>query len=200
MDVASGDVREAGGFDGAKNISPQWTRRRPRRCTSCPTARGITNIYRSALDGGATTQLTNLLTGVSGITALSPALSAGGGPRRLQRLRGGRLQHLRARNARSSSPARALVDLPLERGGAAAAPHAAKGRCSRRSNDPIAGLPPASAQRRPQPYKPKLVARLRGPADDRRRHRSVRHLRVGRGLVPLQRHARQSRRRDRRRR
>jgi Tol biopolymer transport system component len=78
MDVASGDVRDAGGFDGAKNISPQWSSD-GRALYFLSDRQGITNIYRAALAGGTPVQLTNLLTGVSGITALSPALSAGGG-------------------------------------------------------------------------------------------------------------------------
>ncbi len=75
MDVASGQVREAGGFDGAKNISPQWT---PdgRALFFLSDREGITNIYRVPLAGGAPTQLTNILTGISGVTTLSPALSA----------------------------------------------------------------------------------------------------------------------------
>src|SRR3970282_1309214 len=40
---------------------------------------GITNIYRSSVDGGNVTQVTNLLTGVSGITDKSPALSVAQG-------------------------------------------------------------------------------------------------------------------------
>jgi len=75
MDVASGQVREAGSFDGAKNISPQWT---PdgRALFFLSDREGITNIYRVPLAGGAPTQLTNILTGISGVTTLSPALSA----------------------------------------------------------------------------------------------------------------------------
>ena len=87
MDVASGSVREAGGFDDAKNISPQWARD-GRSLYFLSDRQGITNIYRTPLDGGTPSQLTNILTGVSGITALSPALSVGGRPPRVQRLRG----------------------------------------------------------------------------------------------------------------
>jgi Tol biopolymer transport system component len=78
LDVTSGQIREAGGFDGAKNISPQWT---PdgRALYFLSDRQGITNIYRAPLDGGSPTQLTNILTGVSGITDLSPALSAAEG-------------------------------------------------------------------------------------------------------------------------
>jgi Tol biopolymer transport system component len=77
IDVASGAVRPAGGFEGAKNISPQWT---PdgRSLYFVSDHGGVSNIYRTEF-GGGTTQLTNFLTGASGITELSPALSAADG-------------------------------------------------------------------------------------------------------------------------
>ncbi|MEO6213241.1 MAG: BamA/TamA family outer membrane protein [Vicinamibacterales bacterium] len=78
MDLASGDVRDVAGFRDAKNISPQWTRD-GRGLFFLSDRQGITNVYRVSLDGGEPTQLTNLLTGVSGITALSPAMSAAAG-------------------------------------------------------------------------------------------------------------------------
>jgi Tol biopolymer transport system component len=78
MDVASGNVRDAGGFDGAKNINPQWSQD-GQALYFLSDRQGITNVYRIPVAGGEPSQLTNLLTGVSGITALSPALSAGGG-------------------------------------------------------------------------------------------------------------------------
>ena len=78
MDVASGQVREAGGFDGAKNIDPQWSQD-GRSLYFLSDRQGITNVYRIPVDGGEPMQLTNILTGVSGITSLSPALSAGNG-------------------------------------------------------------------------------------------------------------------------
>jgi hypothetical protein len=76
--VSSGQVREAGGFDGAKNISPQWTAD-GRSLYFLSDRQGITNIYRVPVGGGTPTQLTNILTGVSGVTNLSPALSAASG-------------------------------------------------------------------------------------------------------------------------
>jgi Tol biopolymer transport system component len=77
LDVASGEVRPAGGFENAKNISPQWTAD-GKALYFLSDNGGVTNVYRTEF-GGQTTQLTNLLTGVSGITALSPALSVAGG-------------------------------------------------------------------------------------------------------------------------
>jgi Tol biopolymer transport system component len=78
VDAATGAVREVGGFANAKNISPQWTQD-GRGLFFLSDRGGITNVYRLALEGGATTQLTNMVTGVSGITALSPAMSAANG-------------------------------------------------------------------------------------------------------------------------
>ena len=77
MDVASGQVRPAGGFEGAKNISPQWTAD-GKALYFVSDHGGISNIYRTEF-GGETTQLTSFLTGASGITELSPALSAADG-------------------------------------------------------------------------------------------------------------------------
>ena len=78
MEVASGQVREVGGFDGAKNIDPQWS---PdgRSLYFLSDRQGITNVYRLPVAGGTPAQMTNILTGVSGITSLSPALSAADG-------------------------------------------------------------------------------------------------------------------------
>jgi hypothetical protein len=73
MDVASGNVRQVAGFENAKNISPQWTAD-GRSLFFLSDRQGITNIYRVEI-GGKPTQVTNFLTGVSGITELSPALS-----------------------------------------------------------------------------------------------------------------------------
>src|SRR6185503_21343976 len=77
LDVASGTIKSLGGFDDGKNINPQWNTD-GRSVLFVSDRRGISNIYRiDRIDegGGEPTQLTNLLTGVSGITAMSPALS-----------------------------------------------------------------------------------------------------------------------------
>ena len=78
MDVATGAVKELGGFPNAKNISPQWAAD-GRSIYFLSDRQGITNIYRTEVDGGKTAQLTNMLTGASGVTALSPAMSFAGG-------------------------------------------------------------------------------------------------------------------------
>jgi hypothetical protein len=71
-------VREVAGFEGAKNISPKWAAD-GRSLFFLSNREGITNLYRAPIDGGPVTQITNLLTGISGFTGLSPAMSFGGG-------------------------------------------------------------------------------------------------------------------------
>jgi hypothetical protein len=74
VDVASREVRPLPGFTGAKNINPQWAPS-GRSLYFLSDTTGVTNIYRLDLADSALFQLTDLITGVSGITALSPALS-----------------------------------------------------------------------------------------------------------------------------
>ena len=75
VDVASGSVAPLPSFEDAKNIDPHWT---PdgRSMYFVADRHGVSNIYRVELDGGGeATQVTDVQTGVSGITALSPAIS-----------------------------------------------------------------------------------------------------------------------------
>ncbi|HEU5260449.1 MAG TPA: BamA/TamA family outer membrane protein [Gemmatimonadales bacterium] len=74
LDVASGGVRELPGFADGKNIDPQWA---PdgRSVYFVSDHNGISNVYRLALSSGALFQVTDLQTGASGITGISPALS-----------------------------------------------------------------------------------------------------------------------------
>ncbi len=82
MDVATGRIDPLPSFAEAKNINPQFS---PdgRGLYFLSDRGGITNIYRLDLASGQQTQVTNLLTGVSGITALSPAMSVAKGTGRL---------------------------------------------------------------------------------------------------------------------
>src|SRR5262245_3740771 len=77
VDVASGQVRPLGGFANAKNIDPQWSTDGS-AIYFVSDRQGISNVYRISADGTTTTQVTKLLTGASGITDMSPALSVGG--------------------------------------------------------------------------------------------------------------------------
>jgi Tol biopolymer transport system component len=78
LDVAGGGVTELGGFENAKNIGAQWTAD-GRSLFFLSDRQGITNIYRIEVASRTTAQLTNMLTGATGITALSPAMSAANG-------------------------------------------------------------------------------------------------------------------------
>ncbi len=75
MDFATGEIRTLQRADGGKNINPQWTSD-GRGLYVISDREGINNIYRIEVATGALTQVTNLFTGVSGITDLSPAISS----------------------------------------------------------------------------------------------------------------------------
>jgi len=74
LDVATDSITPLPSFADGKNIDPQWT---PdgRSIYFLSDRTGITNIYKLDLASGRQSQVTNLLTGVTGITSLSPALS-----------------------------------------------------------------------------------------------------------------------------
>jgi len=74
MDVASGAVAPVPGFPTGKHINPQWS---PggEGLFFLSDWTGITNLYRVHLADGRISQVTNLYTGVSGITPTSPAVS-----------------------------------------------------------------------------------------------------------------------------
>ena len=152
MDVASGTVREAGGFDRAKNISPQWAAD-GRSLYFLSDRGGITNVYRAPLDGGTPSQLTNILSGVSGITAYSPAMSVGGGQMVFSAYEDDsyNVYALDTEQALAGAP---LVDLPVD---AAVLPprRTPAGPVFATLENPTAGLP-ASVPRETKPYDPDL--------------------------------------------
>ena len=74
MDAETGAIRILPLFEGPKHINPQWT---PDGLSLYFVAdrHGFSDIYRTSLADGTIYQVTRLATGVSGISALSPALS-----------------------------------------------------------------------------------------------------------------------------
>ena len=74
MDPESGKITKVQGFKNAKNINPQWSPD-SKSLYFLSDQSGKTDIYRFDLGSGTIFQVTNLYTGVSGITTLSPALS-----------------------------------------------------------------------------------------------------------------------------
>jgi Tol biopolymer transport system component len=74
LDPVSGKMSRVQGFTAAKNINPQWSRD-SRSLYFLSDRSGKTDIYRIDLSTNKIYEVTNLYTGVSGITDLSPALS-----------------------------------------------------------------------------------------------------------------------------
>jgi surface antigen Omp85-like protein/WD40 repeat protein/basic secretory peptidase family protein len=69
-----GQVRQLPHLPKSKHINPQWS---PdgKSLYFLGDPGGVTNVFRLSLAGGEIAQVTNVFTGVSGITSLSPALS-----------------------------------------------------------------------------------------------------------------------------
>ena len=74
LDVDSGIITAVPTFEKGKNINPQWTKD-GKGLYFLSDHTGITNVYRLDVASRDLFQLTDLISGVSGITALSPALS-----------------------------------------------------------------------------------------------------------------------------
>ena len=71
---ASGAIETVPATPGAKHINPRWS---PNGDLYFLSDRGgVTNVYRVEKNTGDLYQLTDLFTGVTGITGLSPALSS----------------------------------------------------------------------------------------------------------------------------
>ena len=75
LEVASGRISPVPTFLQGKNINPQWAPD-SRNLYFVSDQNGISNIYRVNLQSGALAQVTNVDSGISGITALSPAISS----------------------------------------------------------------------------------------------------------------------------
>lgn len=82
IDLRSGTVRALPSFGGARNINPQWAPDGGALYFIADPG-GIPDVYRVRLDGSAPEPVTQVATGVSGITELSPALTVAGRSGRL---------------------------------------------------------------------------------------------------------------------
>jgi WD40 repeat protein len=74
IDPDSGAIAPVGAFTAGKHINPQWLPD-SRTLLFISDRDGIPNVYRTGVDGADLGQVTNVATGISGITASSPALS-----------------------------------------------------------------------------------------------------------------------------
>jgi hypothetical protein len=152
-------VRPIQAFATAKHINPQWT---PDGAALVFIAEpdGISNVYRVSLDGGTPSRVTDVFTGISGITATSPALSVASrtgttvvtayedGNHVLYRLEDGRLTG--APLPVPDRPSTAGV-LPPVRG---TGPES--GVVSALLGNATLGLPPATTSIETEPYSPNL--------------------------------------------
>jgi Tol biopolymer transport system component len=82
LDVASGAVEELPGYAGARHSNPQWS---PDGASLLflSDADGATNVHRLELATGERRQVTDLRTGVAGISPLSPSLTVASGTGRI---------------------------------------------------------------------------------------------------------------------
>ena len=74
LDPRTGEIKKIPGFIGSKHINPQWSVD-SKSLYFLSNQSGISNVYRIDLSTKKISQLTNLYTGVTGITELSPALA-----------------------------------------------------------------------------------------------------------------------------
>jgi len=74
-DVSAGTIDSLPTFDRGKQINPQWSADGG-SVYFLSDRNGITDVYRVELETGDLYQITDIYTGVTGITALSPALSS----------------------------------------------------------------------------------------------------------------------------
>jgi hypothetical protein len=76
--VATGVVTALPAMEGARHINPQWTGD-GRSLVLIADPDGVSNVYRLDLDAGGYRRITDVTTGVAGLTPLSPALSVSQG-------------------------------------------------------------------------------------------------------------------------
>jgi hypothetical protein len=74
LDVESGRIQKLLGFPNGKNINPQWTAD-SKGLYFLSDQNGKTDLYRIDIASGKLFEVTNMNTGISGITDLSPAIS-----------------------------------------------------------------------------------------------------------------------------
>ena len=73
-DPNTGDIRKLDVLAGSRKINPQWASD-SKSLYFISDRNGISNIYRTDVATGAASQVTNLYTGIGGISNLSPALT-----------------------------------------------------------------------------------------------------------------------------
>jgi Tol biopolymer transport system component len=154
FDVDAGRATPTFSFDGARHISPQWSRDGSIYFIANPD--GVPDVYRYDTSARSTTRLTRLMTGVTGITATSPALAVAADGSRLAaivyRNQTYEIQAIEGARLRGGEPAPTSVTLAA----AQLAPGKRRGgEIDTLLQSPQVGLPtPAAATT--EEYKPRL--------------------------------------------
>jgi Tol biopolymer transport system component len=167
IDVQTGQIREIEAFPGAKHINPSWS---PdgRSIYFIANPEGVADIYRMSLDDGQLFRVTNVATGVAGITDMSPALSVAS--------RTGEIAfslfeddnyNIYTLPAGSTGTATARIAAPTETAAARAALLPPLRGTGSQITSYLAraeeGLPPASTEYAQLPYRPNLRLSYLGP-------------------------------------
>jgi Tol biopolymer transport system component len=157
IDRASREVRQLPGFDDGKNINPQWASD-GRSLYFLSDRNGISNVYRVDMASGSLTQVTNVLTGVAGITNLSPALSIAARSDVLSYsvFENGKYQIYATKQA--NPVAVALLPAPIATQAAVLPPanRPATGLLQQELSNPRTGLPPVHEPDKVSPYRARL--------------------------------------------
>ena len=151
LDVASGRISPISTFAQGKNINPQW-HPDSRNLFFVSDQNGISNIYRITLQTGALAQVTNIDSGISGITGLSPAISSAIDARTLavSAYEDGS-HHIYIIDSQQQLAGTPIVSTVARLQAASLPPVERESLVARILNDPSTGLPPAPAE--VEPYK-----------------------------------------------
>ncbi len=158
LNPGTGAIRPLATPAGADLINPQWSPH-GRFLYFVANYEGIPNLYRMDMTRGGLTAMTNLQTGVAGITALSPAISVA--------QQSGEIVYSAFANSgydlwRLPAPAENQPGLPTRtqlahlHAGWLPPPASAQGEVARYMRNPGYGLPPSTAQYASRPYHPHL--------------------------------------------
>jgi Tol biopolymer transport system component len=156
LDRDTRDVRQLPGFEDAKNINPQWSTD-GRGIYFVSDRNGISDVYRLDVASGGLSQVTNLLTGIAGITSLSPALSVASKADILSFsvFEGGKYQIYTTSQAGPEGIALASVPTPVNAAMLPPANRPSGTALQQELSNTKAGLPPRPLDR-PSPYRPHL--------------------------------------------
>ena len=195
MDVGTRQIRQLAGFDARAQHEPGVLRRRPLAVFHRDAGRHLRTSIAPTLPAAAAHDARHqrALRRERHHAADAGAVGGrGGARRRLHGVRGRQIQHLRDRHGRGDCRRGGDAGRRARRGRPAAVqPRAARRRRAvARRRQPLACRPPTHVSGGSD-YQARAVARRGGPADGRRRRRSLRRLCGRRPVAPLERHARQ---------